>query len=303
MPQELFVDKYHPNILADMILTPELRSLFQSFIDTKSIPHCTFAGRPGIGKSTLAKILGKEIGADVLYVNAAVDNNVDMIRTTVKSFCDAMSISGLKIIILDEADALTKTSGNGSSAQTALKNIIEENQNDSRFILTCNHLNKIEDAIKSRCRPISLSFSEKDVLDRIIMILKKENIKFSKESLTQFIVTVVRKSFIDIRGIISELSLWSYSGELKPYNDIAQNADALIEFILTEKDYKKIREKLIQSETEFGKDYVNLAQKLFDKVSDPKSQLIIAESLWRMTAVVDTEIEFTAMMIQLKENI
>ena len=99
------------------------------------------------------------------------------------------------------------------------------------------------------------------------------------------------------------MSLWSYSGELKPYNDIAQNADALIEFILTEKDYKKIREKLIQSETEFGKDYVNLAQKLFDKVSDPKSQLIIAESLWRMTAVVDTEIEFTAMMIQLKENI
>lgn len=302
MPKDLLVDKYRPQSLDDLILSPSLKDLFQSWIKDKSIPHCTFAGRPGIGKSTLAKILGKSLDADVLYINAAVDNNVDMMRTTVKSFCDAMSMSGLKIIILDEADALSKAGGNGSSAQTALKNIIEENQNDSRFILTCNHVNKIEDAIKSRCRPIALTFTENDVVARLITILKAENIAFTKETLTSFIVNVVRRGFIDIRGILNELEMWSHTGELKPYTQLSQNVDSLVEFIINEPDYKKIREKLIQSETEFGKDYINLAQKLFNAIDDAKSQLIIAESLYRMMLVIDHEIEFTAMCIQLKSN-
>ena len=296
--QDLYVEKYMPKTLDDMILNKDLREFFQAYIDKNNIPHMTLYGRPGIGKSKLAKILSTSVDADVIYINGSYDNNVDMIRTKVKNFCDALSDKDFKIVIIDEADSLTK-SDNG--AMMALKNIIEENQSDTRFILTANNIYKIIDAIQSRCRPISILYSFEDVVARLIQIIKTENLQISKSDLQIFVNTIVKKKFPDIRTIINEFEFWTVNGTIKPYTHYESDLDEIIEKIKTEKNPREIRKYLIQNEVKFANDYISLAQELFNKVDTSEEQLIIADALYKMALELDKEIVFAAMLIQMKE--
>lgn len=299
---QLYVSKFAPKTIDDLIINENIKKTFKSYIQQNSIPHMTLYGRAGIGKSSTANILVNELKAKdrTLYINCGYDNNVDVVRTRIKSFCDS-KFEDFKVIILDESDSLSKNSGNGSSAQDALRNVIEENQDDSRFILTCNNIQKIIEPIKSRCIPLNISFTQDDIFKRVIEILKSEKIKVCKENLIAFRENVIKKLFPDIRRIINELELWTVSSELIPMNsNYSNDLNKLVEYIITTTDYKTIRKTVMDNEEQFNSDYIALSQALFNKVEKPDHHLIIADYIYKMHIVTDQEIEFYAMIIELK---
>lgn len=300
-----WVEKYRPKVLSEMVLDESLRSIFEGYIKQGTICNLLLAGRAGIGKSTLAKILVNELNATLLYINAGYDNNVETVRTKVKEFCDSVALDGLKIVILDEADALSSNAGTGASAQGALRNIIEQSSDDTRFILTCNYLNKIIEPIQSRCTPIKLRFTIDDVLKRCVSILKAENIKFNADILTEFAQEVIKRKLPDVRSIINNLEQWSVSGTLqnKGASESAE-LEKIVEAIYKATDVLKVRTYLIQNEDKFSSDYEMLTTMLFDKFWDDeeggRKQLVIAEALYRMGVTLDSEVQFYAMLHQLK---
>lgn len=301
-----WVEKYRPHVLTDMVLDDNIRDVMKGYIAKGTICNLLLAGRAGIGKSTLAKILVNELNATLLYINAGYDNSVETVRIKVKEFCDSVALDGLKIVILDEADSLSSNAGTGASAQGALRNIIEQSADDTRFILTCNYLNKIIEPIQSRCTPIKLRFTIDDVLKRCIKILSAENIKFNEEVLIEFSQEVIKRKLPDVRSIVNNLEQWSINGilENKGASESAE-LDKIVEGIYKATDVKKIREFLIQNEDKFSGDYETLAKLLFEQYFDVegggKKQLIIAESLYRMAICLDSEVMFYAMLLQLKK--
>ena len=173
MLNDPWVVKYAPKTIDEMVLDSDIKDKIKHWIKTKDFPSMTLAGTPGIGKSTLANILLKELDIEKYIVQScSIDGSIEMVKTRVNDFCQMVSDT-YKVVVLDEADCLTNNTSN-AGAQMALRNIISESLNDTRFILTCNYSEKLIDALKSRCPVIQLKFSTKDVLINVLDILKKE---------------------------------------------------------------------------------------------------------------------------------
>jgi replication factor C small subunit len=145
LTNSLWTEKHRPNILTDYIGNESLKETIQRYIDQDDIPHLLFYARAGTGKTTLGKIIVNSIDCDVLYINASDENNVETIRTKIKSFVSSVGFKKWKVVFLDEADYLT------ANAQAVLRNMMEQFSKNSRFILTCNYPEKIIDPIQSRC--------------------------------------------------------------------------------------------------------------------------------------------------------
>jgi replication factor C small subunit len=299
--------KYSPKTIDDMVLNTELLNTFKDWINKKTINNVTFYGCQGCGKTTIARILANELNcSNVLFQSCSIDGSIDMVKSKIKDFCDLVVEPGtLKIIILDEADSLTSTAGNNAGAQMALRNIIAESLEDTRFILTCNYIDRIIPALQSRCTPIKLDFSIQDIAKLVLKILTCENIKYTKESFSVFLNNIVKVRFPDVRSIIEYLQLSCQSGELK--NSLSstdvQN-DEVIQFIATCNDVMQIREYIQQNEDKFSADYIQLAGKLFNYyTTNPEVMLTIAEYIYKMSIVLDKEIQFFAMIVTIKKMI
>jgi replication factor C small subunit len=130
--QSLWAEKYRPDVVDNYICNEQLRGILKDFISRKDIPHLLFHGGAGTGKTTLAKILTRNIPSDVIYINASDTNGIEMVRTKIKGFAGSTGFQSLKIVILDEADFFT------TEAQAALRNLMETYSQSTRFILTCN---------------------------------------------------------------------------------------------------------------------------------------------------------------------
>ena len=304
-----WVMKYNPKTIDDLVLTDELKELFKGYISKNTLSNVTFYGEPGIGKSTLAKILVDELGIqDVLFQSCSIDGSIDMVKTKIQSFCQIVTPPGkLKVVILDQADSLTQTGGQNAGAQMALRNIILEAQEDTRFILTCNYIDRIIPALQSRCTPIKIEFSVVDIAKRVLTILKAQKIKFTKESIDQFINQVIKKRYPDIRSIISELELSCQTGELKILTSTTNVVtDEILNFILENKKPRDIRTFLIHNEEQFSGDYFALASKLFDYYMeqdvDLSIPLLISDYMYKMSIVPDKQIMFSALIIELKKG-
>lgn len=293
-----WVLKYAPLSVSDMVLDKNIKSTFNDIINNKSLNNICLEGNPGIGKTTLAKILVNSLNCEYKFQSCSADGSIDMIKTTIQDYCQLFTEQGkIKIIILDEADQLSQ------QAQMALRNIIVDSMKDTRFILTCNYIDKIIPAIQSRCTPIKLQFSIEDVAKYIINILKSENIKFTKTTISDFFNNILKKQFPDIRSIIEKLQMCCTSGELIVNSSLGNIVeDEAINTILNNSDPKIIREWLLNNEDKFSGDYIKLAGNLFNNIQDPKQLLIIADYIYKMTIVFDKEIQFYAMLISLKEK-
>lgn len=299
----LWVEKYRPKTLEDIVLNDETRTFFSSLND--ETPHIMLWGSPGTGKTTLAKIVVNDIlKCQYLYINASDENGVDTIRNKVISFSQIRSFDGKKkVVILDESDGLT------NEGQRILRNVMEEYAENTRFILTANYFNKIIEPIRSRCLLFNLKPTISDVLKRCVYILNKENIQIDdKDNLLVFI----EKRYPDLRRIINDLQKFSIDRkfDLNNGSNLTNLAIEVFRSLLKKEDALTIRKNVIEKENSFDANYQNLLKECFDliyqsKLEDKKKKSVlveIGEYMYRDNFVLDHEINFFCCLLAI-ENI
>ena len=202
----LWVERYRPSTMETYIGNEHLKSKVSIYLESGDLPHLLLYGRAGTGKTTLAKLLVKNIECDYLYINASDENNVDTVRTKVKTFASTMGFKDMKVIILDECDYITP------NAQAALRNLMETFSKHCRFILTCNYVERIIDPIQSRCQSFQIiPPSKKEVAKHTHDILLKENIMSDMNDLK----VLIDSGYPDIRRVINAAQRNVVKGKLK----------------------------------------------------------------------------------------
>jgi replication factor C small subunit len=296
----LWVEKYRPQTLDTYLGNDEIKGVFEKFIKDNDFPHLLLGGRAGIGKTTIAKLLVKNIDCDSLYINASDDNKVETIRTRVKSFAAQRSFAKIKIVILDEGDYLS------ASSQAALRNIIEQFSSTTRFIITCNYAEKIIEALQSRCLVLDLKYPTKaEVAKHCMEILKKENVKCNLNELKE----VVESNYPDIRSIIKILQISSTTGKLNVLKTTIRDVDFLntiVDKLINVKDVQTVFNDLRQSIADNGiNDFTELYSYLYERIDDyavgNKAQviLLIADYQHKDAFAVNKTINAMALLIEI----
>jgi len=290
----IWYEKYRPTNLADMVMREPTRAAMESFITQDEIPHLLLHGPAGSGKTTVAKILYETIPCAVLELNASSgDRGVEIMKTKVKQFAASAPMPGkdLKIVFLDEADGLTL------DAQKALRNTIEAYQSTCRFLFTCNHFDKMHDAIISRCMCFEFSqFPLADMKKHACGILRKEGVTFDRAAVGQ----LVERFYPDFRTILNSMHLGSLSGTFNAASIAALNIDpdTVLNFLLDGKVGELRRYWAGLS------DFTFIYKILFDKLVPLIAQqsgtdaarvvVVLAEYLGRDSTIPDRELNFTA---------
>jgi len=295
----LWVEKYRPSNLDTYIGNEHLKDKVSVYLESGDLPHLLLYGKAGTGKTTLAKILVKNIECDYLYINASDENNVDTVRNKVKNFASTMGFKEYKVIILDECDYITP------NAQAALRNLMETFSKHCRFILTCNFVERIIDPIQSRCQSFQIiPPSKKEVAKHTHDILLKENVMSDMNDLK----VLIDSGYPDIRRVINVAQRNVVKNKLKlDTSSIIQNDYKLkLLKILKTQDkkngFKEIRQLLLDNKIT---DFADLFRLLYDEVDDwgkghvAECILIIARYELSDGQVVDKEINAMAMLIEL----
>ena len=300
----LWVEKYRPKSLSDFIGDTEIKTSIDSFRAKEEIPNLLFIGTPGIGKTSLAKIIVNDIlQCQYLYINASDENGIDTIRNKVTHFAQTKSFDGkVKVIILDECDGVSL------EGQRALRNTMEEYAGVTRFILTANYKYRIIPALQSRCQSIDLTPPIDQVVKRCASILKQEGIILGDDQKKKFI-EFVKSNYPDLRKCINELQKFCTSGKLVLKDTTNNEVLQLIFNVIKTKNIESLRKALIESEHTFNADYVSLLRTLFnfidanEKNSELKKfyLLTVSEYLYRSSFCVDQEINCYSCLIALSE--
>jgi len=297
---DIWCEKYRPSTLDEIVLDKNTRNYFNKVQSEKNIPNVLFVGKPGIGKTSLAKIIVKDIlKCQYLYINASDENGIDTIRTKVLNFAQTKSLFGqIKVIVLDECDGLS------IDAQKALRNSIEEYHDLTRFILTANYKHKIIPALQSRCQIFDINYDKNDYITKLISIVKSEKVKINKEQFT----TIVNSCYPDFRKGINTLQKYFLSdGKDDNVFNVKDFFDGLHD-LLTHKKYVLIRKHIIQNEGLFNNDYDELFKRLFDYMYtaeidiDKKRDCLITVSkyFYQNSQCIDQEINFYSCILDLQ---
>lgn len=304
MSNTLWVEAHRPPTLDGYIGNEAVVEKMRIYLEQQDMPHMLLFGDAGTGKTTLAKIMANGLNADVLYVNASDENNIEAVRTKIKSFASTVGFRPWKIVILDESDYLTP------NAQAALRNLMETFSKTTRFILTCNYVERIIDPIQSRCQTFAIMPpSRKAVAKRVVEILDTENVEYDLKD----VATIVTNGYPDIRRIINALQRQIINGRLiiDSISNIQANYMTHILDVLKSPDnkkdsWKKIRQIIADSHV---KDFTALYRFLYDNLEEfavghiATVILILAESQYQDSFVVDKEIHVSAMFIKLLDEI
>jgi DNA polymerase III delta prime subunit len=256
----LFVEKYRSKTLENYIGNEQLKSIVAQYIEKNDLQNLLLYGTPGTGKTTLAKLIVNNLNCDCLYINASDERGIDTIRDKVQGFASSASFKPIKIIILDEADFLT------IQAQASLRNIIETYSRTTRFILTCNYLERIIDPLQSRCQVLKITPpSKKEVAKHVAIILDKEEINYELEDL----VLVVNKHYPDVRKILNTCQVNTVDDTLKIDNTVLTGGykDGLLKELKSpSKDsFKNIRQILADSNLD---DFEDVYRFLYDTLDE-----------------------------------
>ncbi len=302
----LWVEKYRPEKVDDCILPDESKAMFKGFLEQGEIPNLLLSGPAGIGKTTIAKALCRELGADFYVINGSDEGRfLDTVRNKAKTFASTVSLtsgSSHKIIIVDEADNTTP------DVQLLLRASIEEFQKNCRFIFTCNYKNKIIEPLHSRCSVVDFHIKGKEkaqlasaFLKRINSILEQEGIDFE----LKVVAEVIQKHFPDFRRTLNELQRYASRGKIDT-GILAQVADVKISDLigyLRDREFTNMKKWVssnIDNEPQviMRKIYDNLYTYLLPK-SIPEAVLVIGEYQYKATFVMDQEINLVAFLTEL----
>lgn len=299
--KNLWVEKYRPKTLDEIVLTSANRTILDKFCSDEEIPNLLFIGNAGIGKTSLAKIIVNNIlECQYLYINASDENGIDTIRTKVTNFSRTKSIDGgIKVIILDEVDGLTL------DAQRALRNTMEEYCQYTRFILTANYKYKVIPALQSRCQSLDLVPPLELCIERAKYILDQESVSYDDR-----IEDFVKLYYPDVRKTVNELQKNTTNNKFEPVKD--KTNDVIVKGIMSlvvQNKALKARKLVIQNEASFSSDYNQLLKNIFDYIDQnnipnkEKCLLTVSEYMYRAAFVMDAEINFYSCLIQLAVNI
>ena len=296
MENTLWVEKYRPRDLETYIGNEHLKEKVKLYLESEDVPHLLLYGRAGTGKTTLAKVITKNIDCDYLYINASDENNVENVRTKIKNFASSIGFKSLKVIVLDEADFLTP------NAQAALRNLMETFSKHCRFILTCNYVERIIDPIQSRCQSYKIiPPSKKEVAQQLVHILKEENCQFELDD----IALIVNAGYPDIRRVINSAQRQIVDGKLKiDTTSVIQNNYKLqlLEMLSNGSKLNDIRKLIADNSIS---DYSEIYRLLYDEVDNygngKQAECImnIAEAQFQDVNVVDKEINFMSLIIRI----
>lgn len=301
----LWVEKYRPQTVADTILPVELKKAFQQFVDQKNVPNLLLTGRAGVGKTTIAKAMLEQIGADYITINGSMKGNIDTLRVEIANFASSISFSGgRKYVILDEADYL-----NPNSTQPALRNFMEEFSNNCGFILTCNFKNRIIEPLHSRCSVIEFNIAKADkpkmaaqFFKRTCEILNTEGVEYDQQAVAE----VIQLYFPDWRRTLNELQRYASTGRIDSgilSNKTDDNINTLIHNMKT-KNFTEVRKWVaensdIDSNVLYRQLYDILPTKLKSTTSVASAIIVLAEYQYKEAFVANTEINRVAALATL----
>lgn len=304
----LWVEKYRPSKIDDVVLPKKTKAAFRAIVDTGDIPNMLLSGTQGTGKTTVARALCDELGADYIFINGSDERNIDTLRNKIRQFASTVSLSGgPKVVIIDEADYL-----NAQSTQPAMRAFIEEFHTNCRFILTCNNKSRIIEPLRSRLVTYDFVISKSDLpglastlFKRAIMILETEGVKYNKEA----VATLISKTAPDWRQCLNILQAYSRTGEIDA-GVLTVTHDAEFNELLKalkEKNFKNMRKWIaVHSDIEpsvlFRKLY-DISSGEMEASSIPNLVLILAEYQDKATRVMDQEINAVACMTEIMSGV
>jgi len=304
MSNSLWVEKYRPDTLEGYVGNEHILEKVKIYIQNEDVPHLLLYGQAGTGKTTLAKIITNQIDCDLMYINASDERKIETVREKIKDFASSKGFKKWKIIILDEADYLNDFS------QAALRNLMETFSDSTRFILTCNYIEKIKDPIQSRCQTFAITPpSKKDVAKRLNDILTTEGIEFEMSDLA----IIVNSGYPDIRRVLNAAQRQVINGKLvidKQSTLEANYTEKVVQELMSNNDAKTKFTNVRQIIADSGvKSFEPLYRTLYDRVDDygkgkvGQTILNIADGQYKDAMVVDKEINVMAMMLNIITSI
>ena len=301
--QFLWVERYRPKTIDDCILTDSLKKTFREYIEAGELPNFLFHGSAGVGKTTVARALCNEIGAEYLFINGSDESGIDVLRTKIRGFASTVSLTDAKkVVILDEADYL-----NPNSTQPALRSFIEEFANNCRFIFTCNFKNRIIEPLHSRCAVVDFKLSGDEKVQlaaqffkRVCYILKSESIDYDKE----VVVSLVKKYFPDCRRVINELQRYAVSGKIDSgiFVNLSSESYRQLYKLMKEKDFSEVRKWVAMNAdgdtTRLFREMYDQSSTFLDPTSIPQLVILLADYQYKAAFVADHELNIMACLTE-----
>jgi replication factor C small subunit len=299
----LLVEKYRPTKLESFVGNENIKKSIAQYLSQNDIQNFIFYGSAGCGKTTLAKLIVKNLDCDYLYINASEERGIETIRDKVSGFASVASFKPLKVIILDEADFLT------IQAQASLRNVIETFSRSTRFILTCNYVERIIDPLQSRCQTVKITPpNKKEVAKHLAWVLEEENIEFNVEDL----VPIINQFYPDLRKCLNTIQLSTQNNKLVIDKSILVSSNymngVLEELSKKSPNWKNIRQIIANSGSQ---DFEELFKFLYDNSSiyvpgnEGMVAIYINEYSYQANFRIDKEINAMGLiqrLIELKSN-
>ena len=305
LEEYLWVEKYRPKTVSDTILPKSLKETFQQFVDSKNVPNLLLTGTAGVGKTTIAKAMLEELGADYIVINGSDEGRlIDTLRTKIKGFASSMSLAGgRKYVILDEADYL-----NAETVQPALRNFMEEYSANCGFIMTCNFSNKLIEPLRSRCSVVEFKMTASDkpklageFFKRVSNILTEQGVEFDRATVAE----VVKKHFPDNRRVLNELQRYSATGKIDA-GILVNLSDVNMKTLMASlkaKEFSKIRKWVAQNidgdTTQVFRSIYDNASQYIKPTSVPQVVVTLADYQYKAAFAADAEINMMAMLTEL----